>query len=210
MPRNVAPIQSASRAAVGFRTHSGWAAFVALSLDGKQPRILSRGRPELVESFTYKFRQPYHTAEPMSLDKARAFISGAEKEALRLAQGEIRSLQAALKKQGYKLTRFALIRASGKPLPELPKILASHALIHTADGELFREALRHACGSYGLAEFAIKENDLVDTAGRLLGLETEELMLKVTALGKAIGPPWSRDEKFAALAAWLALRSEPE
>ena len=30
-------------------------------------------------------------------------------------------------------------------------------------------------------------------------------MGRLTALGKLIGSPWSQDEKFAALAAWLAL-----
>ena len=30
-------------------------------------------------------------------------------------------------------------------------------------------------------------------------------MAKVTNLGKALGSPWSKDEKFATLVAWLAL-----
>jgi hypothetical protein len=47
---------------------------------------------------------------------------------------------------GFKIVRSALLLTSGRALPELKKILASHALIHSADGELFRDSLRAACG----------------------------------------------------------------
>src|SRR5215470_5143535 len=59
------------QAAVGFRTHSGWAAMVAVSLEKGEPVVLSRERVHLVEEFSYRFRQPYHTAEKMKLDEAR-------------------------------------------------------------------------------------------------------------------------------------------
>jgi len=35
----------------------------------------------------------------------------------------------------------------------------------------------------------------------------KELMRRVTELGRPLGSPWSQDEKFATLAAWLALAS---
>jgi len=49
----------------------------------------------------------------------------------------------------------------------LEKVLASHALIHTADGELFREALLHASNRCGLGDFRIKEKELLDRAGQV-------------------------------------------
>jgi hypothetical protein len=52
--------------------------------------------------------------------------------------------------------------ASGRPLPSLPQILISHALIHSADGELFREALLHASKRCGIESFAIKESELLE------------------------------------------------
>jgi hypothetical protein len=87
----------------------------------------------------------------------------------------------------------------------LDKVLASHALIHTADGELFREALLHASARCGLGDFRIKERELLDRAGQVLRLKGDDLMGRVTELGRSFGSPWSQDEKFATLAAWLAL-----
>jgi len=164
-----------------------------------------RDRPQLVETFTYGFRQPYHTAEKMLLEKARAFVSSVESEAKRLAEKAIRTVQADLRGQGYALTHFGMLLASGKPLPNLEKILLSHALIHAADGELFRAALAAAGARCDMSAFTIKESELLALAGKTLAVRPDVLMRRLTALGKPFGAPWSKDEKFAALAAWLAL-----
>ncbi len=50
-----------------------------------------------------------------------------------------------------------------------------------------------------------KSVDLLVDACKTLSIKNEDLMGRLTALGKLIGSPWSQDEKFAALAAWLAL-----
>src|SRR6195256_1261659 len=143
------------QAALGFRVHSGWAAVVAVCLDGGSPVVLARQRVHLVETFTYEFRQPYHTAEKMLDGQAREFISRMKAEARRLAYRAVRELESRTQEQGVKLTRCGLLLASGRPLPVLEKILASHALIHTADGELFREALLHESKRCGLQDFTI-------------------------------------------------------
>jgi hypothetical protein len=197
------------QAAVGFRVHSGWAAVVAVSLEKGAPLVLARQRVHLVETFTYEFRQPYHTAEKMLDGQAREFISRMQAEARRLAYSAIRRLASRTQEQGVKLTRCGLLLASGRPLPALEKILASHALIHTADGELFREALLHAGKRFGLKEFTIKEKELLDRAGQVFRAKPNELMRRVTELGGPFGAPWSQDEKFATLAAWLALVDLP-
>ena len=192
-------------AAVGFRVHSGWSAVVAVSLEKGAPVVLARQRVHLVETFTYEFRQPYHTAEKMLAGQAREFISRMMAEARRLAYRAIRELESRTQEQGVKLTRCGLLLASGRALPELDKILASHALIHTADGELFREGILHAIARCGLEDFRVKEKELLDRAGRTLRIKPNALMRRVTELGRSVGSPWSQDEKFATLAAWLAL-----
>ena len=141
------------QAAIGFRVHSGWAAAVAVCVEKGSPAVLARQRVHLVETFSYEFRQPYHTAEKMLDGQAREFISRMQAEARRLAYSAIRELASRTQEQGVKLTRCGLLLASGRPLPTLEKILASHALIHTADGELFREALLHASARCGLGDF---------------------------------------------------------
>jgi hypothetical protein len=193
------------QAAVGFRVHSGWAAAVAVSLEKGQPVVLARQRVHLVNTFTYEFRQPYHTAEKMLDGQAREFLSRIQAEARRLAHRAIREIESRTQEQGVTLTRCGLLLASGRPLPALEKILASHALIHTADGELFREAILHASARCGLGDFRIKEKELLDRAGDDLRLNSAVLLRRVTELGRPFGSPWSQDEKFATLAAWLAL-----
>jgi hypothetical protein len=198
------------QAAVGFRVHSGWAAVVAVCVEKGAPVVLAKQRVHLVETFTYEFRQPYHTAEKMLLGQAREFIARMQAEARRLACRAIRELESRTQEQGVKLTRCGLLLASGRPLPALEKILASHALIHTADGELFREALLHASDRCGLRDFTIKEKELLDRAAEAIRCKPGVLMRRVTELGRTFGAPWSQDEKFAALAAWLALAAPSE
>ncbi len=193
------------QAAVGFRVHSGWAALVAVCLEKGAPVILARQRVHLVDTFTYEFRQPYHTAEKMLLGQAREFISRMQAEARRLAYRAMRELESRMREQGVKLTRCGLLLASGRPLPNLEKILASHALIHTADGELFREAIVHASARAGLAMCTVKERELLERTGQAFRMKSAALLRRVTELGRPLGSPCTQDEKFATLAAWLAL-----
>jgi hypothetical protein len=192
-------------AALGFRAHSGWTALVAVSVEKGSPTVLARQQVHLVETFTYEFRQPYHTAEKMLLGQASDFIERVRDEARRLAYRAIHGVQNELQKQGIALKSCGLLLASGKPLPNLEKILSSHALIHTADGELFREALLHASARCGLPVLSVKERELLERAGQALCLKPPDLTRRVTALGRPLGAPWSQDEKFATLVAWLAL-----
>ena len=192
---------------MGFRVHSGWAAMVAVCVEKGTPRVVARERVQLVETFTYRFRQPYHTAEKLPLDPAREFVAGVEKESKELAYRAIRGIQSELHKQDSELTRCALLTASGKTLPSFENVLASHALIHTADGELFRKALSCAATRSGLETMKIKEKELLESCARVLRIQTGALLRRVTELGKPFGSPWSQDEKFATLAAWLSLTS---
>jgi hypothetical protein len=192
-------------AALGFRVHSGWTSLVAVALEKNQPMVLLRQRPHLVATFSYAYRQPYHTAEKMKLDEASIFLQEQRVESRKLALEAIRSAQTEAAQQGFRVTRAALLLASGRPLPELPKILASHSIIHTADGEFFREALLHACARSKLGVTRVKEKELIATASTTLRRRPAILAKFVTDLGKPLGSPWTQDEKFATLAAWLTL-----
>ena len=195
------------RAAVGFRVHSGWAAMVAVALEKAAPIVVARRRLRLVTTFSYTFRQPYHTAEKMEPTEAAAFVHSVEAESRELALAGLRSLKKELEQLEYSLCGGALLLAAGRKLPEFEKILTSHALIHTADGELFREALRRSCSGAGLALHEIAERQLLAAASQRLKKRGEFLNRKLTTLGKALGPPWTQDEKLAALAAWLVFAS---
>jgi hypothetical protein len=192
-------------AALGFRVHSGWAAAVVLCGPLDAPVVVDRRKIQLVKIFSYTFRQPYHTAGKMPRQDATKFIRGVQSEAKRLALSSLRSLQMDLAEDDFKIVCSALLLASGRALPALEQILASHALIHTADGELFRDSLRAACARLHLPVLGIREKELFATASKAFGTPPAAIKCRIAALGKSLGPPWSQDEKFAALGAWLSL-----
>jgi hypothetical protein len=193
-------------AAVGFRVHSGWTSLVVVALDEGLPIVLLKQRPHLVANFTYTFRQPYHTAAKMPLDDAEVFLAQQRRKARKLAIASIRAAQDAAAQQGFKITAAALLLASGRPLPELSKILAAHSLIHTADGEFFRDALSKAARQSNLKLSTTREHDLLLEAAGALKRKPAALTRHLDELGKPLGSPWTQDEKLATLAAWLALR----
>ena len=102
------------------------------------------------------------------------------------------------------LSGCGLLLSSGRPLPKLPQILASHSLIHSADGELFREALLHAADRCGLKALRVREREVLDSAGRAFRVKPADLARRVAKLGRPLGAPWSQDEKLATVVAWLA------
>ena len=167
--------------------------------------MLARDRPHLVKTFTYEFRQPYHTAKRKPPADAHDFIARMRDEANALAYQAISSVQASLQRQSYELRSCGLLFSSAKPLPDLPRILSSHAMIHTADGELFREALLHACERRGLQTLAVKEGELFDSATHTLQLQRDAIVRRLVQLGNALGSPWTQDEKLATLVGWLSL-----
>jgi hypothetical protein len=69
--------------------------------------------------------------------------------------------------------------------------------------------LLHASAECDLREFTIKEKELLDRAEQVLRAKPNEIMRRVTELGRPFGAPWSQDEKFATLVGWLALRTLP-
>lgn len=183
---------------------------VAVRVEKGAPRVLARERVQLVETFTYRFRQPYHTAGKLPLREAGRFVALVEAEAERLARRALHKLQCDLEKEDIQATRCSLLLASGKTLPNLERILASHALIHTADGELFRKALSCAAKHLGLATVKIRERQLLEVAAQTLRTPPAAILRRLVELGRPLGSPWSQDEKFAMLAAWLALRGIPK
>ncbi len=194
-----------TRAAVGFRAHSGWAALVAVTGSPRSPIVIDRRRIELVEPGIPK--QPYHAAEKLGLKEAEELVRRSTETARLLGRRALRTLMDELREKGHEVVACGLLLGSGRALTTLAATLASHALIHTAEGELFRDALRHASQHCDLLVTGVKERDLFASAAAKLRLPMNELLRRVTELGMTIGPPWAADQKHAALVGWLALVS---
>jgi hypothetical protein len=175
---------------------------VALGGAVEKPAVLLRRRIELAQKVP---RQPFHAAEGRPFKQAEALIRRSTDESRTLASRAVQEARAELKSGGYDAGGFGLLLAAGRPLPVLEQILASHALIHAAEGELYREALRDASREFGLSLTEVKEKELLDRAPRTLRLSSAELNRRLGEWGRAVGPPWRQDEKLATLVAWMAL-----
>ncbi len=191
-------------AALGMRTHSGWAAYVVLRGSAESPEIVARGRIELCDAAIKGSKQPFHEAEPMDPKAAERFIAACSASTASLANAGLKRILAA----EPTICSGAILMASGRSLPGLTEILASHALIHAAEGEFYRAAVVQACERHGLDTHRFVEREIAGAAEQLPGREPDRLS-RLDAFGRKVGPPWRQDEKLSALAAWLALAAKP-
>ena len=192
-------------AALGFRAHSGWAAMVALTGSPAAPAVILRRRVVTADPGISGSKQPFHAAEPMKFEDAEAYIRRCTDSTRSLAEAAVREAVAEMSTMGLRVAGSCVLMGSGRPTGDLAKILSAHPLIHTAEGEFFRNALKQACESCGLKFSGVKERELVDHAATVLRMPATELERRATELGKGIGPPWTQDQKLRAIAAWLIL-----
>jgi hypothetical protein len=178
---------------------------VVIGGDPNSPEVIDRRRLELADPAVPGFPQPYHAAEGLPLKQAEKLIGKCVAAAGRLARAALVDVVADLTHSGFKPVGCGLLLSSGRLPGTLAAILASHALIHSAEGELFRDALAEASGHCKLPLTTVKERDLFDRAAAVLDLPLDDIQVHVAEMKRYVGPPWRQDEKFAALAAWLAL-----
>ncbi len=192
-------------AALGIRMHSGWGALVAVSGEADHVEVMDRRNIIVADEGIAGAKQPYHHAANLGLPKAELFIENCAAVSERLASAAVRQVVGELQNHHYRVVGAAVLLASGRPLPSLAEILASHALIHTAEGEFFRRAVREACEHMGIKVSGFRERELAGRARVILGEGADRVQRKISSLGKSLGPPWTADQKAAALAAMLVL-----
>ena len=191
------------RVALGFRVHSGWAACVVTEPFARPQEGLRRVRVEMADEPAAK--QPYHAAEGLPLAKAEALLARFCAEARCKAERAVAGVIDEAGRRGDAVVGCAVLTGSGRAGVALEATLASHALIHTADGDHFRDAIRNACERHGLVVTGIRERELMARTSRALRASEPELLRRLKDVGRALGPPWRQDEKYAALAAWAVL-----
>ena len=188
------------RAGIGISDHSGWAVLIAVGGDQAAPRLLMRRRLQLIDGQLP--RQVYHAVAEQG--RPRSLIPEVLASAATESTRELAQATAELREAGYVVTRIAVAGKPG-PAPSLERILASHALLHGAEGHLYRDALAEAAADFGLAVTRFIAKELAFVAAGAIGLTSEAINDHIAVIGKAAGPPWTQDQKRAAMAAWMAL-----
>lgn len=186
---------------VGCSVGTGWAVLVTAAAEGPDfgaPAVVDRRRVELVPG---PDRFAYHIAAEQPPDAAERLVADVHAQAVAAATAAVGELPAA------DLTGVVVVGASpaATGLQPVAECVRTHTTIHTAEGALYRSVLWDAFGEQGVAVSAVPRNELPDEVALVLGHDTATVKTLVAELGKALGPPWRREQKEAALAAWWGL-----
>lgn len=173
--------------ALGWRCHSGWAVAVVARGSPKTPVVLDRQRIELLDNRLP--RQPYHVAaeDGLDLSAAESLIGRVGKRAAEAAGAAIAAAVAE-----FGIGAVGVV-GGGRIIPDaLERILASHALLHAAEGDLYEQAVVDGAAQAALPVLMIAP-------------KTIEVNPTVDRAGKSLGPPWQKDHKLATMVALAAL-----
>lgn len=177
-----------------------------MSGDPAIPELVDRRRIVIIDSKMQGAKQPYHFAENLGLEGAERHLQKCAAISQRLAVQAIGEMLDGVTARNYRVVGCAMLLASGRALPSLQKILASHALVHTAEGEFFRKVVREACEYLRIPVVGVRERELDERANATFGNAAARVRQHVSSLGQTVGSPWTQDEKTAALAGLIACR----
>lgn len=187
--------------ALGFKPHTGWAVAVTIGGDAAAPVVFDRQRVTLCPADLP--RQVYHHAQGLSPARAVRSVVDVE-DAVDITSNLVLGELAERASSHGELVAVGIV---GEPreVPDLKQVLASHALLHLAEGELYRSALDEAAHERGLVVSLMSPKRTVEQASVALGVTCDALTATLTALRRELGPPWQADHRDAAAAALVAL-----
>lgn len=192
------------RGAIAFKAHTGWAYGVVLAETDSGIEIAAKQRVDMLR--TFETAAVYHIGHErgLSVEEAQPIIDTAARASLAAAKTAIAALAASTADR-CSLQSAAILIGSGRPLPPLEVILRSHPLVHTAEGELYRDAVARACEALGLRVIRLPAKELEKLARTALSRSESRMRAQLDAAGKASGRPWGAEQRECALAAWIAL-----
>lgn len=177
---------------------------VAVGGSAESPEILARSRIEMMGDDRERPRFVYHVARELTLETAGRLVREAAELSRSKATAAIEAAVAEIRKRDYEVVTSGII-VGNRPLEAtLETIVKSHTLVHTAEAELFRSAIKNASEALKIPVVEIRAKDLEPRATKLFGVSAEQLAKRLTAIGRAAGKPWSKDQRDSFLAALLA------
>ena len=160
---------------MGISVHTGWGACVVVGGSLSRPEIVANS---VIDILGDSERFCFHMAAEMKLAAAEKWIADSRRKAIANAG---RALSPFLVKN---VSVCAIVAKDGE-VGNLETVLASHPRIHMAEGCFYRDVLRDAC--------TIPVRVIPPSS------------LDPSKVGKLAAPPWGRDQKLAALAAWAVM-----
>jgi hypothetical protein len=160
---------------MGLSVHTGWGACVSVGGSLQRPEIVANG---LIEMLGDAERFCFHMAADMPAGQRAGWIASLRRKAITNARSALEPFLAG------GIESCAIVAKPDAP-DDLDRALATHARIHRAEGFFYRDVLREACPV---------PVTIVPPAS-----------LDISRVGKLAGPPWGKDQKLAALAAWSLL-----
>jgi hypothetical protein len=184
---------------VGCSVGTGWAVLVSVAAEGPdfgRPAVVDRRRVDLVPG---PDRFAYHLAAEQPPAEASRLVAGVHAQAAAAACAAIAGLPA------FDLAGAVVVGAAPGALLPVVECVRTHTTIHTAEGVLYRSVLGQAFAEKGIAVSSVSRHDLPDEVALAVGREATAVQALIAELGKPLGPPWRREQKEAALAAWWGL-----
>jgi hypothetical protein len=191
-----------SRAALAFKPRTGRAVLVTLVGEFPDVQVLERAEIALLPAGEFA---TYHAAKELPPEEAPGYVKGSVSRAQSMAADAVRDAARRCVEAGHKLRGCAVLVGGGMPAWTVHEILAVHARMHKAEGELFRDVLVEAVRSSGLKLTTLPDKTAIDSAARKLGMTRAKLDACLATLGRTAGPPWGKFQKEAAAAALVVL-----
>jgi hypothetical protein len=190
------------RLAIGFRVKTGRATAVVMAGPASAPRVLSRKSVQLFDPAIPESYQPWHAELELPAGEAAQVVPKALKAVERIAASALRELVGEFQPASGSIVGITLVAGSSTD-PE--SIRNPHMRAHAREGQLFPHALEAAAKSMRIPATTLAESEVFTSAGKKLGKSPVAIKIAVNELGRAVGKPWSAEEKCAAAAAWITL-----
>ena len=188
--------------AIGFRVKSGRATAVVMAGPASAPRVLSRKSLQLWDPAIPESHQPWHADFELPPDESARIVPMALKAVERVALSALRELVDEVRTTHGAIVGIALVAGSSTD-PE--SIHNPHMRAHAREGQLFPQSLAAAAKTMRIAAVTMVESEVFASAAAKLGKSPGAIKAAVAEMGRAVGKPWSAEEKCAAAAAWITL-----
>lgn len=188
--------------AIGCRVKTGRATAVVMAGPASAPLVLSRRSLRLWDPEIPASHQPWHADFELPPDESARIVPQALKAIEHVALSTLRDLVNEIQSEQGSIVGISLVAGSSTD-PE--SIRNPHTRAHAREGQLFPQALTAAAKTLRIPAVTLVESEVFAAAAAKLGKSPDAIKLAVIELGRAVGKPWSAEEKAAAAAAWITL-----